>query len=209
MQTEANTPILSKIEGHSFDGSALNYDSVVIDIGANRGLFALEIMRRYDCLIESFEPDTTAFTATSLRMLSDRAFVHQRAVAGRSGLRDLYCAEPLSGGNSIIPGHAEYQHCAQRARTYPVYAVSMESILKRHANIDLIKFDCEGAEFEIFENTPIYLWRRVKQITIEFHEFCFEKYTQREVEKVCNLLSSIGFEQIEHDNLDSLFIRKR
>ena len=207
MQQLSSQRTLSQIEGHTFDPSLLDRNSIVLDIGGNRGRFASEIMHYYGCYIESFEPDLTAFMATSLNLLSDRVIIHQRAVAGRSGVRTFYCAEPLSGGNSIISGHSEFQSCADRARTYPIYAVSMESILSRLPKVDLIKFDCEGAEFEIFEQTPPNLWAKVKQITIEFHEFCFDNFTSFDIEKVSNLLQGLGFAKIVGEKTDSLFIR--
>ena len=208
MEAEPTSSGICEIEGHSFYGELLNRNSIIVDVGGNQGNFAAEMMKRFDCYLEVYEPDLLAFTTTSLRLNSDRAIVQMRAVAGKSGIRSFYRAAPLSGGNSIIEGHSEFESYGEKATVHQVYAVSMESILRRLPSVDLVKLDCEGAEIEIIEQTPPQLWSKVRQITIEFHEFCFETVSAAQIESAIGRLESYGFRRITASPLDSLFVRR-
>ena len=42
--------------GHTFDDKNLNSDSIVIDLGANRGFFSQEIIENYNSKVIAYEP---------------------------------------------------------------------------------------------------------------------------------------------------------
>jgi len=37
--------------------------------------------------------------------------------------------------------------------------------------VDLLKIDCEGGEYDIFESAPMELFRRIRNIVFEYHDF--------------------------------------
>ena len=51
----------------------------------------------------------------------------------------------------------------------PVYVVSLRVLCEQLGEIDLLKMDCEGAEYETLYAEPEVL-RSVKEIRMEFHD---------------------------------------
>ena len=56
----------------------------------------------------------------------------------------------------------------QKAQT-----ITLEKILSRHnlGQVDLLKIDCEGAEFTIIEDSPSTVFERVSNIFLEYHDW--------------------------------------
>lgn len=182
-----------EIEGHTFIPEWLTPESVVLDIGGNHGNFSLEILNRFNCYVECFEPDLDGFLYISHRLLHEKFVVHHRAVAGETGVRNFFRAGAISGGNSILPNHDEYAKQGENATTLPVFVLSLESILRRLPRIDLLKLDCEGSEIEIIERTSDQALSKIGQITIEFHKFCFPDMTVDKIDGARHRLSQLGF----------------
>jgi FkbM family methyltransferase len=53
-----------------------------------------------------------------------------------------------------------------------VPGISLANLLRDHAveRVDLLKLDCEGAEYSILESTPSDVFRRIRNIVIEFYQ---------------------------------------
>ena len=63
--------------------------------------------------------------------------------------------------------------------------------------IDLLKLDVEGAEFELLMSEPIQTLQKVKQITVEFHDFMPRFRVGRPYEKCMAKLEQAGFVPIQ------------
>jgi hypothetical protein len=46
-------------------------------------------------------------------------------------------------------------------------AISFKRLIQRVGTIDILKIDCEGAEWELLED--IELWKNIKAVTMEYH----------------------------------------
>jgi FkbM family methyltransferase len=190
-----------KVRGHSFNPDLLSSDSIVIDIGGNRGEFSEAIKKNYGCHVECFEPDISAYRYISSHMSNyDKFTVHNLAVSGKSGEQDFFCALPISGGNSLLPGSREYGK-DPGAHITRVNVIAMDEILVKYPIIDLVKMDCEGAELDIIKESKEL--KRIKQLTIEFHDFCFQYLSTKHTDECISKLESIGFKSIySHDDPD-------
>jgi FkbM family methyltransferase len=192
------------VNGHTFNESAITSDSIVLDIGGNHGDFSREVLERFKCYVECFEPDQDGCSHIR-QMINDPKFtLINKAVAGISGRRSFYRVGPINGGNSLLPGSREYGKDPGNT-IFDVDVVSLDSILDKYQTVDLIKMDCEGAEIEIIEKTQ--QWSKVKQITIEFHDFCFKSITLKDVERCEDILKSYGFNSQYQKHEDHLFYR--
>lgn len=69
-----------------------------------------------------------------------------------------------SESSSIVTGQGE-ENCLM------VQGVTLTDLIAEHQVVDLAKVDVEGAEIDIFRATPDETLKRVKQFTVEFHDF--------------------------------------
>ena len=90
-------------------------------------------------------------------------------VAAEAGFVDF-----VPSGNSLVDGifpHGDGP--AAGARTQRIELISLPAFLRQHAGnqdeFDLLKLDCEGAEYGILRVTPLAELRRFRHIIVEFH----------------------------------------
>lgn len=139
----------------------------VVDIGANMGSFTVFAAMNYpDAQIYSFEPETHNFALLkqniAINSLEKRVHSYQSAVASSSGARALAVhSSPL---NTLVTNNHE-------ASIETVDCVSLPSIFEDHKlhTIDLLKMNCEGAEYEILGNCPDEIFARLLNIRLEYH----------------------------------------
>lgn len=140
----------------------------VIDIGANIGVFAIYAATTAPgTRVYAYEPMPSTFQlmVENIRRndLEERIIPAQLGVTAGKERRRLY-AGTESQFSSIYP--------TGDPRTYvDVDCVSLADILEENSihECDLLKLDCEGAEFEILYNTPSEYLSRIKAIRMEYH----------------------------------------
>jgi FkbM family methyltransferase len=153
------------------DYGAIPDDAVVIDLGANIGVFtiyATTTARSVRVYAYEPSPDFCAVLKENVhlnqRNESVRCFNH--AVASEVGDRYL----DVRGGKFFFPtlisttNNERQEHVLVRCTTL---AQIMESNHLEH--VDLLKMDCEGAEYEILYPTPLSCLKRISKIRMEYH----------------------------------------
>lgn len=138
---------------------------VVIDVGANLGVFtAFAAKQATGVLVYAYEPSPIVFDYLRRNVEASRLTgitLVQAAVAGVSGPR-LF----VEGGNKMV-GHLG----DQSSQGQLVTCQTLEDVFKTNdlTRCDLLKIDCEGAEYEIFETVRPETLVRVKRIVGEYH----------------------------------------
>jgi FkbM family methyltransferase len=165
----------------------------VIDIGANIGTFAvLAAQAAPAARVLCFEPapDTAALLRRNLTMngVAARVVIEERAVYGVAGQVELV-SPPQSSMRRVRPPGSE------DGITVRAEAVTLPEIFDRHAvdRCDVLKIDCEGAEYDLLRACPSSVLDRVDRIALEFHEWR-PGDTAAELQR---LLSLQGF-RVEH-----------
>lgn len=142
----------------------------IIDIGANVGYFSLNFFCVYPkARIIAFEPIPNNFQLlksykekyTSL----DLTIVNE-AVSGKEGELELF----FDRGDSFSTSATLFNHTAE-PDMIKVKTTTLHNIIN-HWNIptlDLLKLDCEGAEYEILYGAPQNILEKIRAITIETH----------------------------------------
>jgi len=194
--------LTARIAGHTFLPSILGPDSVVLDIGANQGQFARALVRDFKCRVHAVEPNPCLHTGLQ-ELAIPGVTVHGVALACTRGRRAFVVmnnseASHLPSGNGSNEGTIEVQ------------AVTLEDLISQiptPASIDLIKMDIEGAELDVLEHVPAGLLERVRQLTIEFHQFVYPESRIR-IEAVKKRFSNLGFWVVDFSrtNYDVLFV---
>ena len=133
----------------------LDENSLVIDIGAHKGVFMTGIWERYDCRIIGFEKDLELCKITNTNIYAlTKANVFLARVCG---IND-------SGNDNNY-----YSKISNK--------VSIDHILNFWANDenspftinDLVKINVEGDEYEILENIADETLKKIKYLQIQFH----------------------------------------
>jgi len=139
----------------------LTKKSIVFDLGGYRGEWALPIYNRYQSNLYIFEP-VPAFATAIKRIFAQRARVHvfPFGLAGKSAEIDLHMAENASSefGNS--------------GRVVRVKLKNVKRFLKEKkiTNVDLVKLNIEGGEYELLEYMiKVNLVKMFDNIQVQFH----------------------------------------
>jgi FkbM family methyltransferase len=153
---------------YSPPGFEVEENSIVLDIGAHIGAFAASAARAAPGVtVFAFEPAPDNFALLSRNMVQNGLLssvkLRQSAVSGAGGPRQLHLwGSPAEYSLHIVrPGSEQL----------PVPSVTLADILDEHAlgTVDLLKMDCEGAEYEILGAAGGEVLGRVRRIAMEAH----------------------------------------
>jgi FkbM family methyltransferase len=145
-------------------------DSIVVDIGANIGVFALYAAHTAPgSRVYAYEPMPKTF-AVLQKNITDNQFTERitsypLGVAATVGTRDFY----LTDGS---PFNSLYEQSRSTGHTVTITTTTLSAILEDNQleKIDLLKIDCEGAEFEILYATPPHIFAKITEIRLEYHD---------------------------------------
>lgn len=140
----------------------------IIDIGAHIGLFCLYVRAlNPNARIHAYEPGTENFQTLKKNLLRNHfeknIIAKNLAVAANGGPRSLYISLD-SHNHSLI----NYQKTAVIEK---ISAISLPKILEKTGPVDLVKMDCEGAEFEILPSLSKDDFSKIKSLYLEYHEY--------------------------------------
>ncbi len=143
--------------------------SVVLDIGAHIGCFALACLARGAARVVCYEADreNIPLLTENLARFGDMVEIHHQAV-WRSDRGPL--GEPidiLRKRNPIFTAMSQVRESLDRVHP-DGRSVGLDEILARLGRVDLLKLDCEGSEYPILY-TSQELWR-VGEVVGESHE---------------------------------------
>jgi len=133
---------------------------VVVDIGAHIGGTSI-LAARLGAKVYAYEPEKENFKLLKenikLNNLENKIDCFQKGV-GIPGKRKLYL-DPKNSGNATLE--------SSNNRTQEVEIITIQHVFKDIPYCDLLKIDCEGAEYEFIKDVP---FEKVKQISMELHK---------------------------------------
>lgn len=144
---------------------------VVIDVGANAGFFTLFILSRLQgAKVASYEPVPVNFRQLERNLSLNRALSvagFQKAVAGQAGEVTLY----FDSRDEFTTAATIYERQGENTIAVKVAGVSLPDIFRENNmdKCDLLKMDCEGAEYDILYNCPSDTLERIQSMAMEVH----------------------------------------
>jgi FkbM family methyltransferase len=183
--------LIERIEGHSILPHLVRDGGTVIDCGANIGAFSAAMAERFSCRCHAIEPVMANFA----RIPDDpRIIKHNRAVVGSARELELRLS-PDPTRHSIMAESGVDSTTTQGN----VMGVTLDQFCRDNAlgEIDVLKMDIEGAEFEVIDRADDRLIRRIRQITIEFHRF-LGPTSVAEIDRRIARLRSAGFYELRY-----------
>jgi FkbM family methyltransferase len=156
------------LDHYRFALDRLQPGGVVVDVGAQIGVFSVYIARRgpHRLTVHSFEP-----MSANHRMLQrnlelnqlNHATAHNAAVTAEPGKFKLYLSADNTGMHSLYGGGPNFEEVEGRA-----FNTLYESLGIKHC--DVLKLDCEGAEHDILMTATDDVLNRTGAIVMEYHD---------------------------------------
>ena len=158
----------------------VNLCGSIIDIGANCGVATIILAKQNPlATIYSYEPHYITF-----KMLAENVRINELtnvklfnlAVSDSSNKElTLFLTPKFSGGNTTCSNESAFNDFYHTQNRETVKCISFDDIIKQNKIkvVDLLKIDCEGAEYEIIYNSLEIKKGIVKDIVGEFHNLCY------------------------------------
>lgn len=185
-------------------GFEIKGDDIVLDIGAHIGFFTvLAAKSAPKGKIYAFEPSEENFKLleenTKINKLDNIELIN-RAVAKESGIREFALSADDPAGHAIPYEETNRQKIQ-------VQAVSLDNFLKKGDinEVNFLKMDCEGAEYEIFYNCSKETLNKIDKISMEYHDVD----VKRTVTHIKNFLEKNAFRVSIKTKGDNMLYAKR
>jgi FkbM family methyltransferase len=181
-------------------GTEIQSDWVVVDIGAAIGEFTIEAaLQLTDGVVHAFEPNPGSINILRQNIRANNLGCVQNYNLGvwkEEGEIPLHFLnnEPLQ---AISGSEHSPSSLAVKETTIPVITLRQLVDEKVGGKIDLLKLDCEGAEYEILLNQDPKLFEKIGRIVMEYHD----------LDEQCNhcvlteLFEELGYQVNRYDNL--------
>ena len=166
---------------------------VVVDLGANAGYFSLAaLMKNRDITLIAVEPLPANHNSfrENMRMngIDNFQLVEKAVLTNESGYLELYFEEDdqVSVSASMV--------VKPRSNTsLKVPVLSFDQLMEEQglSHVDLLKIDCEGAEYNILFNTKPDTFSLVKKIVIETHHWV--PVSEGTISQMVTFLNKMGY----------------
>jgi FkbM family methyltransferase len=167
---------------------------VIVDVGAHIGTFSLYSTLKFPTAkVFSFEASGETFSLFNEN-------VEQNNLGKKiKGFHRALCSsdKPVTLYHNLIDGNWGHTISKEVSSSYeivPGIAFSTFAATEKIEVIDLIKFNCEGAEYDIILNSPISLLEKIKCAVILYHNDLVEEGSS--VDQLTQKLSAAGLTSI-------------
>lgn len=175
----------------------LKRPKILIDIGAHIGSFSVMAGKLFpNSTIYSFEPAPDTYRCLLINSLANKTpniKSFNIGISGKNGRRLLYNPGPA--------GQRTFYPLSPTLSAYNVHSWTLSRLFAsfKLKSCDLLKIDCEGAEYEILFSTPPKLFNKIKRIVLEYHDRSFGNHVG-----LIEFFSNLGFHTSHlHNPLES------
>jgi len=166
--------------------------NLVLDIGANNGVFIEKMLLAGAKKVYGFEPNPNALSNLNYRYGSNtKVKIVDKAVSDTNGKCQFFYHPDNSTISAFNKNHISFHLPEKEIINFDVETVKLDSFCNAENIdfIDLIKVDVEGAEYMILHSLDLNFYRNVKYLLIETHE-----NTNDKVKNLISYLRNFGFE---------------
>lgn len=148
------------------DYGKVKKNSTIVDVGANIGIFSLYALSNGAKHVEIFEPCNEAYRVLfeNIKINGYLSKVNMHKLAVTANDNSTVFISTVSSPYNKISLKENFSTSLEKVKT-----INLETALNSFKNIDLIKMDCEGAEFEIFPSLSIDFFEKIDEIRMELH----------------------------------------
>ena len=170
------------------DEFKIKENDVIVDIGAHIGYFSIHSsINAKKGKVFAFEPYVESFKVLTKNLKINQienVIPQNLGVTKKSGTNFLYLKKNLSIGNSIYKN-------ANSDDKIDIETISLQDIIKNNdlQKINILKLDCEGAEYQILLNLDNQILQKIDRIVSEMHP----KIENFKIKDVEDFLTMHGF----------------
>ena len=176
--------------GWVVDESLLNRESVIYSVGVGSNIdFDVELINSFGATVHAFDPTPRSIEWVKSQKLPKHFIFHPFGLSAENGHMDFY--PPAKASSTHFSPIDRYGDTNNIVRA-PVKDIDTIASELNHKEIDLLKMDIEGAEYEVIEALPKNRVA-INQILIEFHHMYKGIPISKTVDAI-STLSNLGFE---------------
>ena len=205
---------------YMYGGIAIDSGNMVIDIGANVGMFTMYLLRNFKGLtIHAVEPVPATYEILkhNVERYGDlgKVQMHNVAIGAHPDTETEIVMYPnMTGNSTMFPETKEHQREAGSAVfseeelefvytqiKLSVRTTTLSSLINAHAieRIDLLKIDAEGSEVSILNGLEPQHWELIQQIAVEVHD------EEQNLPKVIEIIESNGMKAVPDESTRDSF----
>ena len=176
--------------GWVVDESLLNRESVIYSVGVGSNIdFDLELINSFGATVHAFDPTPRSIEWVKNQQLPKHFIFHPFGLSAENGHMDFF--PPAKASSTHFSPIDRYGDTNNIVRA-PVKDIDTIASELKHKEIDLLKMDIEGAEYEVIEALPKNRVA-INQILIEFHHMYKGVPISKTVDAI-STLNNLGFE---------------
>ena len=179
---------------HSYYPDLISDYPILFDLGACFGAFSNHFLEKFpNAKIVMVEANPTNFNKIDLK--DKRCTLMNKALSLRAGKIDFYEDQNSSQNGSVLFNYFN-------GVKHEIQTTNLEELFKSYTEIDLVKMDIEGAEWDLLMNTPAETLLKMNQLSVEFHDF-IEKDKEAITLECVKRMKKLGF-KLEYESTDYL-----
>lgn len=167
----------------------LNKNAIIYSFGIGQDIsFDLELIQNFNLKIHGFDPTPKSIQWVKSQDLPKEFVLHEYGLAAQNG--DLLFNPPSNPDHVSL---SQFHFKENQKAALKLTVKNLETIMQDlgHQQVDLIKMDIEGSEYEVIEalqKTNI----RPKQLLIEFHHR-FPEIGIKKTKQACKQIENMGY----------------
>lgn len=159
----------------------VSIDDVIVDIGANYGIFSLYSQIFKPRKVYAVEPVKSTFRNMEKNLDKHDVICINKAISNENGFAKF--ALTNVNGNNFLLKNIDGFHPSEIVDEEIVETITIDQLIIDYEiqHIDFLKVDCEGGELDLFQTiNKDYLKNNIKKIALEYHS-----------KSICDIVSGI------------------
>lgn len=201
----SKTPVFVYQDMQRTKAPDLSGDRLVLDLGANIGLWAFRMAKMYpECHFVCYEPFPENIKHFKMGMDENKLENVELIPCGVTGdgrAITLYM-DPTNSGSASMYNWENAMFPQYKAQT-----VTLQSAIAPYQQVDALKIDIEGCEFDLFKD--FNAWERIKKVFLEVHPVFLpgdDDFKLAEINRLITLLrDKLGKQNVFVDCTDEKF----
>ena len=185
----------------------ISSSSIIVDVGCGfEADFSRHMIDKYAARAIGVDPtDKHEPFLKKLEETTHGQFTHKKWLVSRDSGKTLFYESVANESGSIHTGHINIRK--GESRNYLAESVNLNDLPVRLGiqDIDMLKLDIEGAEYDLFKDTEQLDLRPFRQIYIEFHHRSLAEYNRSDTFAIVKAIRNKGFKTFSLDGINYLF----